>query len=226
MNEEQMAQLNADFAIQRDDQRLRFVASAAGMPFIELWNHNACATLSLQGAQLLSWQPAGETDVLWLSSAAVFAPNKAIRGGIPVCWPWFGAHATQAEYPAHGFARTANWQVRATNALSNGDTLVDLRLDTRRLDDAVQALWPQPMLLDYRLTLGRTVSLSLTTYNNGDEPVSITQALHTYFAVDDVHRTTIAGLDGHDYLDKTEAYARRTQHGDVRFAGEVDRIYL
>jgi D-hexose-6-phosphate mutarotase len=221
-----IAQLNADFALQREDQRLRFVASAAGLPFIELWNHNACATLSLQGAQLLSWQPSGETDMLWLSNRAVFAPGKAIRGGIPVCWPWFGEHASQPQYPAHGFARTAQWQVMGTHALGNGDTLVDLRLDTRRLDADVQILWSTPTLLDYRLTIGRTLSLSLTTTNVAPEPITLSQALHTYFAVTDIRHTTITGLDGHDYLDKTDAFARKSQRGDVSIDGEIDRLYL
>lgn len=226
MSNDLIAQLNAEFALQREDQRLRFVASAAGLPFIELWNHNACATLSLQGAQLLSWQPAGETDVLWLSNRAVFAPGKAIRGGIPVCWPWFGEHASQPQYPAHGFARIVPWQVMGTHALDNGDTLVDLRLDTRRLAADVQALWPTATLLDYRLTIGRTLSLSLITTNVAAEPVTLSQALHTYFAVADIRLTTVTGLDGHDYLDKNDAFARKTQQGDVNIRDEVDRLYL
>ena len=226
MSSHLVAQLNADFALHHEDNRLRFVASAGGLPFIEVLNKNACATISLQGAHLLSWQPTGESDVLWLSGAAVFAPGKAIRGGIPVCWPWFGNHATQPDYPAHGFARTAYWQVMAANAMADGDTLVDLRLDTGQLDDKFQAMWPVPTVLDYRMTIGKTLSLSLMTCNEADEVISVSQALHTYFAVGDINHTAVTGLDGLDYLDKTEGFARKTQQGAVRFAAEVDRIYL
>jgi len=221
-----VAQLNTDFALERDDTRVRFVSSAGGLPIIEILNKHASATLSLQGAHLLSWQPAGEGDVLWLSNAAVFAPGKAIRGGIPVCWPWFGAHATQADFPAHGFARTANWQVMSTNALGNGDTLVDLRLDTRQLPEAIRRMWSTPTLLDYRLTIGRTLSLSLTTCNEADEPITITQALHTYFTVDDIRHTLITGLEGCKYLDKTDGFACKSQQGVVKFNAETDRVYL
>lgn len=226
MNSDLVAQLNADFALHRDDNRLRFVASAGGMPFIEILNQNACATISLQGAHLLSWQPTGESDVLWLSGTAVFAPGKAIRGGVPVCWPWFGNHATVRDYPAHGFARTANWQVIATNILANGDTVIDLRLDTSLLNDDVQAMWPTPTVLDYRMTIGKTLSLSLMTCNEADDVITVTQALHTYFAINDIRQTMVTGLDGLDYLDKTEGFARKTQQGAVKFAAEVDRVYL
>lgn len=226
MNRHLLAQLNADFALHQDDNRLRFVASAGGMPFIEVFNRNACATISLQGAQLLSWQPTGESDVLWLSGAAVFAPGKAIRGGIPICWPWFGSHPERPDYPAHGFARIVPWQVMATNALASGDTVIDMRLDTSQLSDDIQALWPFPSVVDYRMTIGQSLSLSLMTCNEADESIVVTQALHTYFAVYDIKQATIKGLEGLDYLDKTHGFARRTQQGDVTFAAEVDRVYL
>jgi D-hexose-6-phosphate mutarotase len=234
-------QLNEAHAIQQEDQSLHIVEGKGNIPLIEIHNKHASATISLQGAHLLSWQPTNEKQsIIWLSEDATFAKGKSIRGGIPICWPWFGAHPTHTDYPAHGFARTTLWQIVSatplTKPLKTGETQITFKLElpianNGELDNTINTItinemWPQPTVVEYRLTIGRTLILELTTTNHSDQDITLGQALHTYFAVDDITHTTVEGLDGKTYLDKPQNFARKTQTGPVTFSGEVDRIYL
>ncbi|MDD3935344.1 D-hexose-6-phosphate mutarotase [Rhodoferax sp.] len=199
---------------------LHFVNGSGDLPIVEIQTLLASARVALQGAHLLAWQPAGAAPVIWLSQAAVFAPGQPIRGGVPVCWPWFGA---REGLPMHGFVRTRMWQVRAT-AL-DADQQVVLRLGLQ--DDAdTRALWDHAFDLELELTVGTTLTLKLTSRNTGDQPFTLTDALHTYFCVSDIHQTTVQGLDGCDYLDKVQNFAQLRQSGPVEFIGETDRIYV
>lgn len=223
--------LNNSFSFHNGNHRLIFKDGEGDITFVEVQNDQASATISLQGAQLLSWVPTGEDEVIWVSEDAMFAPAKSIRGGIPVCWPWFGAHETNTAFPAHGFARTALWQVTDTQQLSAGETQITFRLDTNQLDASVihkdgQHMWPTPTVAEYRLTIAKTLSIELTTINYSDQPITIGQALHSYFNVDDVSNVTVAGLEGKDYLDKTDSFKRKIQNGPVIIDTEVDRVYL
>ncbi len=218
--------LNNQFLTHTTDQHAEFKPGEGGIPVLHVQNTLATASVSLQGANILSWIPYGEEEVIWLSEDAVFAPGKSVRGGIPICWPWFGAHESNTAFPAHGFARTVLWQVTDVTALATGETQVRFVLDTTRLDEKYQPMWPQATVAEYCITIGKTLTLELSTINKSDQPMTIGQALHTYFFVDDVRQTKVSGLDGKDYLDKTEGFARKTQSGDVTIAAEVDRIYL
>ncbi len=216
--------LNNTFTFAQGDQgELYFESGPGGLVVARISNAQACASVALQGAHLLEWTPQGQHPVIWLSKGARFAPGKSIRGGIPICWPWFGAHAGKADYPAHGFARTASWQVTAASMLDDG--AVQLRL-TLPENETTQALWPHATPVEYTITVGRQLQLELVTRNNGDNDVTISQALHTYFAVDDIHTAYVEGLDGCDYLDKVEGFVRKQQQGSIEFEGEVDRVYL
>jgi len=220
-------QLNENHAFQKDGQSLRVVEGKGDIPLIEIKNKHASATISLQGANLLSWLPENEKQsVIWLSEDAKFALGKSVRGGIPICWPWFGAHASHADYPAHGFARTTLWQIVSATPLDTGETQITFMLDTRKLDNTINTMWPQPTMVEYRLTIGRSLILELITTNHSDQAITLGQALHTYFSVDDIAQTTVEGLDGKTYLDKPQNFARKTQAGPVTFSAEVDRIYL
>jgi glucose-6-phosphate 1-epimerase len=187
-------------------------------------NRHATARIALHGGQVLSFCPKGGADLLFLSDLAVFQPGKAIRGGVPVCWPWFGADPLGLGRPAHGLARTRAWHLRRSATLPGGETLVELGLtdsaDTR-------ALWPHAFDLTLEITVGATLSLVLTTRNTGNSPFQITQALHSYFAVGDIARTTVVGLDGCHYIDKAQGAggAVQQQAGAVQIHAEVDRIY-
>lgn len=199
---------------------LHFVMGRAGLPEAEIQTPQANARVALQGAHLLAWQPAGAQPVIWLSPAAVFASGQPVRGGVPVCWPWFGA---REGLPAHGFVRTRLWQVRAASLDATGQVVLRLGLQ----DDAdTRALWNHAFDLELLLTIGATLSLTLISRNTGDQPFTLTDALHTYFCVADIHQTAVQGLDGCDYLDKVQNFAQARQAGAVEFTGETDRIYV
>ncbi len=221
-----VAQLNDTFSFKQGNHSLCFKAGENDIPVVEIQNDQASATISLQGAQVLSWVPAGEDEVIWLSRDASFAPGKSVRGGIPICWPWFGAHAADAAYPAHGFARTSLWQVIDTQPLASGETQITFRLDTRQMNDSIQSMWPLATVVEFCLTIGKTLIMTLTTLNHSEEVITIGQALHTYFAVDDVRHTSVYGLEDRDYLDKTDGFKRKIQDGPVVIGEEVDRVYL
>lgn len=209
--------LNTRFAI---PGRLRFMEIAPGLPVIDIATPLATARVALQGAQVLAWRPDGMPPVLWLSGAAVFQPGKAVRGGIPVCWPWFG---DRAGHSAHGFVRTRLWELRETSLDAAGQVKVRLGLQD---DAATRALWDHPFDLEMHVTVGTTLSLLLTTRNTGPHAFTLTEALHTYFSVGDIRQTTVQGLDDTHYLDKVQGYAPAQQSGLVDFTGETDRVYL
>ncbi len=213
------ADLNNDFAIAG---ALQFRDRGDGFPVAEIDTPHCRAAIAIHGAHLLDWQPAGSKPAIWLSGDATLAAGRSIRGGIPVCWPWFGAHPERADYPAHGFARTACWQLCAAELLADGDCNITLRLDTT----ADHPFWPHASRCELQITAGAQLHLTLITYNRGAEPFTITQALHSYFAVDDIRSIAVDGLDGGRYLDKLAGFAERRQQGAIRFASEVDRIYL
>ncbi|MCK5394605.1 MAG: D-hexose-6-phosphate mutarotase [Gammaproteobacteria bacterium] len=216
-------QLNNEFSLEVDGNNLCFIAGKGDIPRVEINNQHASALISLQGAHVLSWIPEGEEDVIWLSEEAKFSPGKSVRGGIPICWPWFGAHETSSDYPAHGFARTTNWQVITTEALKDGRTRISF---TTTPQSANEQMWPPETSVQYQLTVGKKLELELITHNNGTQPIEIGQALHTYFNVGEITDTKLHGLDDTDYLDKPDNFKRKVQHGPVTIEEEVDRIYL
>jgi len=213
-------ELNKKFGI---ETQLSFKKTSNNQVIATINNQHASATLALQGGHLMTWVPTGAEPVVWLSPDATLAPGKSIRGGVPICWPWFGAHQTQADFPAHGFARTAQWQVINTKQQSNGDTQITLQLDA---DNIPEQLWPHATTAQCQITIGKTLDMTLTTFNNSQDDITITEALHTYFAVSDVRNISISGLDGCHYLDKVEGMQQKQQTGDITFASEVDRVYI
>lgn len=194
---------------------------AGGLPLLRIDNRHARADIYLHGAQVAAFQPHGGGAVLWLSEEAQFAPHRAIRGGIPICWPWFGPHPGDGGKPQHGFARLRSWRVTASAALPDGGTEVRLILAD---DGETRALWPHPFRLELRVAVGRALELALTCHNTGGEPFEAGAALHSYFAVAAIEGTAIEGLEGRAYLDQKTGETG-TQRGAVRVTGEVDRIY-
>jgi len=218
-------QLNNQFAFNNANNSLCFVKGPADIPVIEIQNQHAQASISLQGAHLIRWSPTGEDEVIWLSDQARYALGKSIRGGIPICWPWFGAHKTDASYPAHGFARTRFWQVESTQALSSGATEIIFKLDTDKMK-GLESMWPWAICAEYRLLIAKNLKLELVTTNNSNQVITLGQALHTYFNVGDIDDTQVYGLEDRDYLDKTDHFKRKTQQGPIIINKEVDRVYL
>jgi len=203
--------------------KLAFKSIREDMTVADISTGLCTARIALQGAQVVDWIPAGEKAVIWLSEDAKFRPGKSIRGGVPICWPWFGAHDSRKDFPAHGHARTVPWNILSSEVLADDRIRLGFCLQT---NEATHALWPYNSPLELHITLGSTLELELITRNHDNQPITISEALHTYFAVGDVRQVSVTGLDGCDYLDKVDNFARKTQQGDVTFAGEVDRVYL
>ena len=206
------------------ENELWFVEIEHGFTYIEINNSKAHATISTYSGQVLSYRPKGQQhDLLFVSDKAYYEDGKAIKGGIPVCWPWFGPDPEDQGRPAHGFVRNRQWGITASESLADGSTRVVLSLvDT----DETRGIWPHPFRLDIEITVGDSLTVALVTHNTGDGSITISQALHSYFQVGDISKVRVLGLDGTDYLDKVDGAARKTQAGPVTIAGEVDRIYL
>lgn len=212
--------LNARYGI---PDQLSFKDAQGGLVVVEVNNTHATASIALQGAHLMTWAPKDAAPVIWLSKAAKLAPGKSIRGGVPICWPWFGAHANEPTFPGHGFARTVPWDLLETQKLANGATRLSFRLVH---SDATRAQWPHPSEVEIHMVIGPTLEIDLVTRNTGTAPITVGDALHTYFEVGDVRKVKVHGLDGCPYIDKVDGGARKQQAGPVTIAGEVDRIYL
>ena len=179
------------------------------------------ATVLDHGATVMSWQPHGHRPVLFTSSAAVFAEDTALRGGIPLCFPWFGPGRTPGAPRSHGFARTATW------TLVSDASIADERTLTYRLSrgEATDAHWPHDYWATLTVTVGADLTVALSVTNLDTEPFSYEAALHTYLAVESIHRVRIDGLDGISFVDKTAGGAVRRQDGPLTFSGETDNVY-
>ena len=170
--------------------------------------------LFLQGAQVTAWQPSGHLPVIFTSPNAVYAPGKAIRGGIPVIFPWFGAHPTDPKAPQHGVVRAAPWRL---DAVARDGEAVTLSLSLAQEDFA----------LTYRVTFGRELGLELAVHNTAAREIGFEEALHTYFAVSDVARVSVSGLEGCRFIDKTANFMRRPPAGaPLSLTAETDSVYL
>ena len=220
-----MAELNEMFAL---PDALSFDEPHPGMPRARIATTACTAEFYLQGAHLTHWQPAGQAAALFLSERSAFAPEKAIRGGIPVIFPWFGSPGTSpvptsAGAASHGFARTGPWTLRFA-ALAGDELHIAMTLDPT---EDIRALGFTGFELAYELILGRTLTARLSVANTGEAPFFFEEALHAYLAVGDSRAVTVEGLGGTEFLDKTEKFKRKTQtEPDLRFIGETDRPYL
>ncbi len=222
----ELEKLNKNFSINNESVQVFFKKGAGDIPVVEIKNTQASARISLQGAHLLSWIPQAEDEVIWLSPEASFKRGKSIRGGIPVCWPWFGAHESNSDYPAHGFARTVTWNVCDVVQLESGETRIKFSLDMQQLNSGINNMWPVNTRLEYIITIGTMLKLELITHNEGAEDCIVGEALHSYFNVGNIKKTKVLGLDNIMYLDKPDNFKCKQQHGDVGVSGEVDRVYL
>jgi glucose-6-phosphate 1-epimerase len=198
-------------------------AGEGGLPRVEVTNRHASAHIYLHGAHVSHFQTVGHQPLIWMSARSLFAKDKPIRGGVPICWPWFGPHASDASKPAHGFARSLDWTLAETATLHDGRTRVVMTLSS---DAATLQMWPHAFVLRYTITIGQTLELDLRVDNLGDQPFVFTEALHTYLTVGDVRQIRISGLSGTTYSDKVRQFQRYTDTGDILFTDETDRVYL
>lgn len=216
-----IAKANDEFGV---DGALQIRAGNGGFPLLVIDNEHARAEICAYAGQVLAYRPEGEQeDLLFVSTKAYYLPGKAIKGGIPVCWPWFGPDPEGRGRPDHGFVRTRPWTLLQTETMADGATRV--RLGTED-DEATRALWPHAFALEIEVTVGPMLEVALISRNSSEVPVTLTQALHSYFNIGDVRQAQVLGLAGHDYIDKVGGTAERSQSGPINFDGPVNRIYL
>ncbi len=207
---------------------LTFHESETGLLRARVTTPACSAELYLQGAHLTDWQPAGHGPVLFLSERSAFAPGKAIRGGIPLIFPWFGPRTAtpgspRTDGPSHGFARTEPWEL-AFAALSGDDLYLTLTLAATQQS---RDLGFDNFRLVLQLVLGESLTLRLTVANESEQPLHFEEAFHTYLTVGDAEQVQIAGLEGAEYLDKTDNLVRKHETSPVlTFSAETDRPYL
>ncbi len=193
----------------------------AGLPMLVVENELGRAVIALQGAHLMAFQPAGQREMLWVSPKSVLESGKPIRGGIPLCLPWFGPGPDGKSM--HGFARTMAWNLVAAEVMENGATRLILELSG---DAATSEMWPHAFAFRLEILVGSELKLLMTVENCGSDVAPLAFAFHTYFAVPNVAQVSVAGLEGTIYIDKMDNLTRKQQEGEVTISAVTDRIYL
>jgi D-hexose-6-phosphate mutarotase len=192
-----------------------------GFEYIEVTNKSVTAKIALQGAHIFEFTRQGKRDILWLSPLARFEEKFPIRGGVPICWPWFGPHKDNTSLPQHGFARISKFSLVSSKEIDEETTQITLQLkdtpDTHKL-------WPYSFELNVSITLSQSLHVRLETINTDTKTFEITQALHTYFSVEDIENTALFGLEKSSYFDQLST-GSFIEENELRFTCETDRIY-
>jgi glucose-6-phosphate 1-epimerase len=205
------------------DGKIIFSKGAGDFVYAEIRTAVSNARICLYGGQVLSFTPVKVgNDVFFVSSKSYFARGQPIKGGVPICWPWFGADPEHRGRGSHGFTRNLNWNVQKVD-FTNDAVSIRLKLDSNSIS---QEVWPFKSELDLNITVSETLEICLTTSNTGDQPMPVSQALHSYFPVGQINQTSVTGFDNCPYLDSIDNAIEKNQQGDILFSEEVDRIYL
>jgi len=200
----------------------RICKGNGGLPLIQITGSRAEGEMYLHGAQVTSWKPAGYDQVLFLSTKSRWQEGHAIRGGIPICFPWFRAKADDPKAPAHGFVRTRIWQLESI-AEDDSGVCVSMSIES---DEQTRRWWPVEFRLVHRVVFGPELTLELVCTNAGKTALRFEEALHTYNRVADVANVRVQGLDTVHFLDNTESNTAKVQHGDVKIASATDNAFL
>jgi len=193
-----------------------------GMQRVEINGPLGQGEVYLHGAHVTSWKPVGKDEVLFLSTKSRWQEGQAIRGGIPICFPWFRAKTDDPLAPAHGFARTRTWQLQSIVETDRG-VVVSLVTES---DASTLRWWPAEFRLVHRVTFGSDLRLELLCTNTGKTPLRFEEALHSYYRVSDVAHTRVQGLNNVPFLDNTDSNKEKTQHGDVAITSQTDSAYI
>lgn len=200
----------------------QLVEGNGGLPKVRITAPQAEGEMYLHGGHVTSWKPEGKEEVIFLSSRSKFENGKAIRGGVPICFPWFGGKADDPKAPAHGFVRAKEWQLESIKQAGGAVTVsmfTESNEDTKRL-------WPADFRLVHRATFGSELGLELEVTNTGRTLLRFEEALHTYHRVGNIKDTRVRGLDGVQYFDKTDSNRKKMQQGEMAIASETDSVYL
>ena len=214
-----LTQLNEHFGL---PGVLAFHATASGLIHADITTPHATATVYLQGAHVAAWQPKGQQPAIFLSRKSDFAPGKPIRGGVPIAFPWFAVRHDGKTGPSHGFARIQDWTL-AFAALAGDDLHMTFTLGPTEMS---RNLGYDNFRLAYQLIIGRTLTMQLTVVNDAKVPLVFEEALHTYYAVADIHEVAVDGLEGVTYLDKNDNFQSKVQHNAITITEPTDRVYL
>ena len=213
-------QLNKRFSL---PTRAIFDIGAGGLPRLKLTSDDGECEIYPHGAHITGFTPKHEQPVLWMSGRSEFADGKPIRGGVPVCFPWFGAHPKDTSLPSHGFVRLSEWVIEAVEEREEG---LSVSLSSTSNTDT-HGLWPFEYTAVITVVVADTLTISLDVTNIGTSEFTFTEALHSYFAVSDIRFVTITGLDETSYIDKLlEFDTPSVQRGPIQFTSETDRPYL
>jgi glucose-6-phosphate 1-epimerase len=214
-----LTQLNEHFGL---PGALAFHATSSGLIYAGITTPHAAATVYLQGAHLTAWQPKGQPPAIFVSRKSDLAPGKPIRGGVPIAFPWFATRHDGRPGPSHGFARIQDWTL-AFAALAGEDLHLTFTLGPTEMS---RGLGYDNFRLAYQLIIGRTLTMQLTVANDAATPLVFEEALHTYYAVADIHEITVNGLEGVTYLDKNDNLQAKQQRGAITITEPTDRVYL
>ena len=193
-----------------------------GLARVDISSPLANGQMYVHGAQVTSWHPVGSEEVLFLSTLSRWEEGQAIRGGIPICFPWFRAKADDPHAPAHGFVRTKPWQLYSIVENSIG-VAVTMFIES---DEQTRPWWPAQFRLVHRVTFGAELKLELVCINTSKTPFHFEEALHTYNRVADIHNVRLQGLDGTSFLDNTDSNKEKTQLGDVSISSQTDAAFI
>ena len=199
--------------------RIAFRSGEAGLPLVSLVNRYGACEVSLYGGHVLGYRPVGFGPVLFVSKSSLYEPGKPIRGGIPICWPWFGPNPKKS-LPLHGFARILQWDLLATEYTSD---VTELRLSLSD-SELTRRFWPFAFELNLRVWLDQRLNLELTTVNRDSKPFTMTQAFHPYLCVRNIMDAAVYGLDQAPFTDRLTGLSGK-QEGPLTIRAETDRLY-
>lgn len=215
-----ITELNKIFGIQG---KVAFVQGKGGLQMIEINTTKSSSVISTHGAHALSFIPKGEKDLFWMSEATFFEKGKAIRGGIPICFPWFGPHLTDKTKPQHGFARLSEWSV---DEVQESDTdSISITLSLTETESSL-AYWPHPFKAQAKFIIGETFELHLKVTNTGSTAFEYSDALHTYFNISNISSITIEGLQNESYYEGFGTELKKQTDEQLIFTGETNRRYV
>jgi glucose-6-phosphate 1-epimerase len=198
------------------------VEGNGGLSKVRIKSPSAEGEIYLLGAHVTSWKPAGNEEVIFMSRQSRFENGSAIRGGVPICFPWFGPNPNNPKAPPHGFARLRPWQLDSVERTGNA-VCVSMSLES---DEDTKEWWPADFRLVHHATFGQELTMELVLTNMGSSPLRFEEALHTYYRIGDISKTRLTGLDGVHYIDKTDSFQEKIQHGDIAIGAETDSVYL
>jgi glucose-6-phosphate 1-epimerase len=198
------------------------VEGNGGLRKVRITSPKVAGEIYLHGAHITSWKPAGREEVLFLSSQSRWENGIAIRGGVPICFPWFGGKADDPSAPAHGFVRTKTWNLESIAQAEDGIT-VSMSTES---DEDTRRLWPAEFHLAYHVTFAADLRLELVATNTGRKSLRFEEALHAYHRVGNILNARVGGLQAADYIDKTDSNRKKFQRGEIAIVSETDRVYL